>query len=228
LRVDEATRSVELAGVRALDPARQDAMLLCEVVESLRPLVRSRLSQAGLAAETDVVLTDVAAVLWRKVAVAGRADSRRLAGYANRVACVQTAEHTRTVFAARAAVLGPDLFTDPDVIDPLAALEAEDTARIVIRYVNAAVSPTCWAKVLEYVFNPLLPRPNDAVKQLRRTARVVVAAFTLAAAVPGLPPGEVVVRCRLVPAGASRAHVFEFQRLCALARRVYREQSPKW
>ena len=47
MRVDTGGRSAELAALSYLDPAGQDAVLLVEVVGSLKPLVLARLAAHG-------------------------------------------------------------------------------------------------------------------------------------------------------------------------------------
>ena len=233
MRVDTGARSAELAALSYLDPARQDALLLVEVVESLKPLVLGRLAAHGMTGDCEVVLADLQAALWQKIAVHGVADSRWFGGFANRLAQWVIADHIISVNSHRALALsdlGGCLEVASNDTDPLDRLEAENTAIIVLRYVQAGVSPAAWEAFCSSVPSGAAPtrRSRSARSAVRTVSIVVFAALQLASDRQGLNVAEVAARC--VPASSSvrPQAVSETARLRRLAWRVYREQSPRW
>ena len=233
MRVDTGARSAELAALSYLDPARQDAMLLVEVVESLKPLVLARLAAHGMTGDCEVVLADLQAAIWQKIAVKGVADSRWFGGFANRAAQWAVADHIISVNSRRALALsdqGGCLEVASNDTDPLDRLAAENTAMIVLRYVQAGVSPAAWEAFCSSVPGGTAPtrRTRSARSAVRTVAMVVFAALQLASDRQGLSAPAVAARC--VPATSSPRPqaVSETARLGRLAWRVYREQSPRW
>jgi hypothetical protein len=233
MRVDTRARSAELAALSYLDPARQDAVLLVEVVESLKPLVLARLAAHGMTGDCEVVLADLQAVLWQKIAVHGIADSRWFGGFANRAAQWAVADHITGMNSRRAFALsdlGGSLEVASNDTDPLDRLESENTAMIVLRYVQSGVSPAAWDAFCSSV--PSGPAPTRRTRSARSAVRavsiVVLAALQLASDRQGLSAPALAARC--VPASSSvrPQAVSETARLRRLAWRVYREQSPRW
>jgi hypothetical protein len=233
MRVDTGARSAELAALSCLDPAQQDAVLLVEVVTSLKPLVLARLAAHGMTGDCEVVLADLQAALWQKIAVQGVADSRWFGGFANRAAQWVVADHIIGVNSRRAFALS-DLDGSLEVAsndtDPLDRLEAENTAMIVLRYVQAGVSPGAWEAFCMSVTRDTAQsrRTRSARSAVRTVSIVVFAALQLASDRQGLSVATVAARC--VPASSSvrPQAVSETARLRRLAWRVYREQSPRW
>jgi hypothetical protein len=233
MRVDTGARSAELAALSYLDPARQDAVLLVEVVESLKPLVLARLAAHGMTRDGEVVLADLQAALWQKIAIQGVADSQWFGGFANRLAQWVVADHIAGVNSRRALALsdlGGSLEVASNDTDPLDRLEAENTAMIVLRYVQAGVSPAAWEAFCSSVPSGAAPtrRTRSARSAVRTVSIVVFAALQLASDRQGLSVAEVAARC--VPASLSvrPQAISETARLNRLAWRVYREQSPRW
>ncbi|HEY5229917.1 MAG TPA: hypothetical protein VIJ11_03360 [Galbitalea sp.] len=233
MRVETRARSAELAALSYLDPARQDAVLLVEVVASLKPLVLARLAAHGMTGDCEVVLADLQASLWQKIAVHGVADSRWFGGFANRAAQWVVADHINGVNSRRAYALS-DLDGTLEVAsndtDPLDRLEAENTAMIVLRYVQAGVSPDAWEAFCSSV--PSGPAPSRRTRSARSAVRtvsiVVFAALQLASDRQGLSVAALAARCVPATSSARPQAVSETARLNRLAWRVYREQSPRW
>ena len=232
MRVDTGARSAELAALSYLDPARQDAVLLVEVVESLKPLVLARLAAHGMTRDGEVVLADLQAALWQKIAVQGVADSRWFGGFANRAAQWVVADHIIGVNSRRAFALsdlGGCLEVASNDTDPLDRLEAENTAMIVLRYVQASVTPAAWEAFCSSVPGGAAPtrRTRSARTAVRTVAMVVFAALQLASDRRGLNVAEVAARCGPASSSPRPQAVSETARLGRLAWRVYREQSPR-
>ena len=233
MRVDTGARSAELAALSYLDPAWQDAVLLVEVVESLKPLVLARLAVHGMTGDCEVVLADLQAALWQKIAVKGVADSRWFGGFANRLAQWFVADHVAGVNSRRAFALsdlGGSLNVASNETDPLDRLEAENTAMIVLRYVQAGVSPTAWEAFCSSVPSGAAPtrRTRSARSAVRTVSIVVLAALQLASDRQGLSVATVAARCVPATSSVRPQAVSETARLRRLAWRVYREQSPRW
>lgn len=233
MRVDTGARSAELAALSYLDPARQDAVLLVEVVESLKPLVLARLAAHGMTGDCELVLADLQAALWQKIAVQGVADSRWFGGFANRAAQWAVADHIAGVNSRRAFALsdlGGCLEVASSDTDPLDRLEAENTAMIVLRYVQAGVSPAAWEAFCLSVSCGVAPsrRSRSARSAVRTVSIVVLAALQLASDRQGLSVAEVDARCVPTSSSVRPQALSETARLSRLAWRVYREQSPRW
>jgi hypothetical protein len=179
------------------------------------------------------VLADLQAVLWQKIAVHGIADSRWFGGFANRAAQWAVADHITGMNSRRAFALS-DLDGSLEVAsndtDPLDRLEAENTAMIVLRYVQAGVSPGAWeAFCMSVPCDTAQSRRTRSARSAVRTVSIVVfAALQLASDRQGLSVATVAARC--VPASSSvrPQALSDTARLGRLAWRVYREQSPKW